>query len=138
MNDEQPDECPPACNRFVALNCEKFKDCCDRGHCRYELRSILECIAADGTYGSGERNRQRAREAIRLLPQLTANKREFICRAAVEKARANMLELFEDTNWHPMFRIGVSHSISFIDNLLDEKPTNEIEAESSNTVPGGE
>lgn len=75
---QQPDECPPKCNRFVALNCEKFTDCCDRRHCRYELRCILECISLDTTHGAGQRNRERAKEAIRLLPQLTAMKREIV------------------------------------------------------------
>jgi len=64
---DNKDEQPPICNRHVAPGCAKFKDCCDRGYCRFDVASILECISKDCTYGSGTRNRERAKQALSLF-----------------------------------------------------------------------
>lgn len=114
---QQPDECPPKCNRFVALNCEKFTDCCDRRHCRYELRCILECISLDTTHGAGQRNRERAKEAIRLLPQLTAMKRESGDECPECKGEG---QYFYEGDYHECFTCKPQNKVTQSDELTED------------------
>lgn len=49
--------------------------------------------------------------------------------ADVEKAKAGLMAIFDDSKWNPLFRMGVSHSISFFDELLDGRPATKTDIE---------
>jgi hypothetical protein len=57
---------------------------------------------------------------VPLPDELKAPEREAVSRKELDRIKAEMMAIYEDTQYAPLFRIGMSHAIAFIENLLGE------------------